>query len=179
MIWFKFKCHHRNPSFLCQSLFSFKCSEAECWGTTVTDSVGWHFAECLSKTSLWVWLHFPSNLICSPLVLKSCRKKDSRPTWISTVLVPMLNLEPSFSLINHRLRRENCSCTLSVEEGGWGKLPVGFYSRGEESPPWCRAGAVWGVPVQAASLRLARPAIVCPCCTHFNIVHQVLIGVTT
>lgn len=89
---------------------------------------------------------FSSHLICSPLVLKSCRRRDSRPTWISTILVTMLNLEPSFSHINHIFRRQNCSSTSAVEKGVWGKLPVGFLSRAEESPPWCRAGAVWGVP---------------------------------
>lgn len=134
MIWFK--CHHRSLSFLCQSLFSFKCSEAEHWGTAVTDSVGWHFAECLNKTSLWVWLCFSSHLICSPLVLKSCRRTDSRPTWIVTVSVPMLNLEPSFSFLNHRLRRESCSSTSAVEKG-WGRLPVGFLSKGWGESPWC------------------------------------------
>lgn len=115
-------------SFLCQSLFSFKCSEAERWGTAVTDSVGWHFAECLNKISLWVWLCFSSRLICSPLVSKSCRRKDSRPAWIVTILVPTLNLDPSFSFINHRFRREKCSSTSAVGRG-WGELFVVFLSR--------------------------------------------------
>lgn len=130
IICFKFKCHHRSLSFLWQSLFSFKCSEAECLGTAVTDNVGWHFAECLNKTSLRVWLCFSSHLIYFPLVLKSCRRKNSRPTWISTILVPVLYLEPSFSFINHRFTIEDCSSTSAVEKGGWRKLPVGFLSGG-------------------------------------------------
>lgn len=163
IIWFKFKCHHRSLSFLWQSLFSFKCSEAECWGTAVTDSVGWHFVECLNKTSLWVWLSFSSHLICSPLVLKSCRRKDSRPAWISAVFVPMLNLEPSCSFINRRFRRENCSSASAVEKGGWGKLPVGFLSWGwGESPGVQSRGAVGGVPAQAGRLCRAGPAAACP-----------------
>lgn len=182
MIWFKFKCHHRSLSFLCWSLFSSKCSEAEVWGTAVTDSVGWHFAECPNKTSLWVWLYcFSSHLICCPLVLKSWRRKDSRPAWISTVLAPILNLEPSFSSVNHRFGREDCSSISAVEKGGWGKLPVGFLSRAWAASLLvqsrccvrgpCPGGQGSSVPGKAYQLPVSH-------CSHFNTLHQMLKRIT-
>lgn len=143
---------------------------------------GMAFCRVPEKTSLWVWLYcFSSHLICCPLVLKSCRRKDSRPAWISTVLTPILNLEPSFPFINHRFRRDNCSSTSAVEKGGWGKLPVGFLSRARAASRvvqsrCCVRGPCPGrqgssMPGKAYQLPASRY-------THFNTLHQTLKEIT-
>lgn len=129
----------QKPVFLCQSLFSSKCLEAEGWGTAATDSVGWCFAECLNKTSLWVWLNcFSSHLIYSTSVLKSCRRKYSWPNWIYTNLVPVLNVNID--------SREKTTASQLWRKGDKGNYLEVVAEEGEEMVGCAERGAVWGVP---------------------------------